>query len=171
MKVLYYGRIGLVMLLLLGASHAIAQTDQQLPLAEQGANTPESYTFSERQTQLIELAGLLGQLHHYHQICKPYDYRKELFRDRMKELVALEEPLANTRQKMVKTFNVGFQTAKKRNDYCGYEAEQNMQRIADEGQDLTRKIAAPFRELEGYDYYAPVEGQVENGVTVYRGGQ
>ena len=135
-------------------------------------DTPEAetFTFAERQQQLAELARILGRMHHYHQICRPYDYRPDLFRDRMKELVALEEPVAVTKQKMIEAFNAGFQSAKATHDYCGYEAEEAMRRVSDEGQALTLKIAKPFREIEGYDYYSGAEGTVENGVNVYRGG-
>lgn len=145
---------------------------QEAPPSEAPSDVAqETFTFAERQGQLEELARLLGQMHHYHQMCRPYDYRPELFRDRMKELVTLEEPLAGTKQKMIEAFNAGFQSAKAQHDFCGYEAQQTMLSISDKGAALTSKIAAPFREIEGYDYYTGAQGTLENGVNVYRGAE
>ena len=106
------------------------------------------YSFAERQQQLIDMAELLGQIHHLHQICQPYDYFPERYRNRMKELVTLEEPVLTTRNDMVAAFNDGFQSTKARFDYCGPEAETEMRSLGADGTELTRQLAGPFRRHE-----------------------
>lgn len=121
-----------------------------------------------RSRDLTELSRVIGAMHHFHMLCHPYDY-PQLYRDRMKELVTLEEPQPSARTAMIEAFNGGFNTAQVTYEFCGYEAETEMRRLADEGGRLTARLAAPFRDVYGYDYG---DGDtVENGVRIYRGGQ
>ncbi|MCI5043432.1 MAG: TIGR02301 family protein [Aquisalinus sp.] len=103
------------------------------------------FSFAERQQQLIDMAQLLGQIHHLHQICQPYDYFPERYRDRMKELVTLEEPITKTKDAMITSFNDGFQYMKAEFDYCNSDAETQMRELGSQGVTLTGKLAMPFR--------------------------
>ncbi len=118
-----------------GELSALGETEEETQL----------YSFAERQQQLIDMAQLLGEIHHLHQICQPYDYFPERYRDRMKELVTLEEPIAATKESMISSFNEGFQSMKARFDYCDSGAEAEMRDLGGQGVILTRKLAAPFR--------------------------
>ncbi len=121
------------------------------------APQPQIYSFVERQAQLIEIASVLGRMHHLHQTCQPGDYLPDRFRDRMKELVTLEEPPQKTKDEMVAGFNQGFQSTKRRHKICDARAMEEMQRSALDGQVISAKLASPFINIEGYDYYKDPE--------------
>ncbi len=132
---------------------------QTAPVTPEGSGetVPEFYSFAERQDQLVEMARLLGRMHHMHITCQPYDYLPDRFRDRMKELVALEEPPEATKSKMVAAFNNGFQSTKAAYQSCSAETETERRRLAKEGTVLTARLASPFNTIEGYDYYSEDE--------------
>ena len=162
---------GIIILSLASAPGVVLAQDsasEDTPAAQAGE--AELFTFAERQTQLVEMARLLGTLHHYHKICRPRHYSPELFRDRMKELITFEDPQNSTRGQMIAAFNQGVERGEARARYCEYEAEMELRRLGTEGLMLSERLARPLRHVEGYDYYPSAgEVRIENGVRVYRG--
>lgn len=133
--------------------------------AKAQATADEMAGFEARQQLLIDLAGTLGALHELRKLCYYYD-RPNLFRDRMKELIALEEPAPATQDKMINAFNSERRKIENRFDFCDAEAEFELQRLAKAGQEQVAALSKPFTPLEDYDYYPGVE--TVDGVTVYR---
>ena len=132
------------------------------PAVSQDASQPEIFTFSQRQEQLVEVSSILGRMHQLHQICQPGDYLPDRFRDRMKELVTIEEPPEKTKADMISAFNNSYQSAKRQHLICDGAAQEAMQQAAIKGRVLSGKLASPFVNIEGYDYYKDPEG-IEEG--------
>ncbi len=130
------------------------------------ATADERAGFQSRQETLVALAETLGALHELRKLCRSYD-RPDLFRDRMKELIALEEPTPPIQSAMVEGFNRSRREIAARYDWCSSDAEQEMRDLAEIGQQQARNLGEPLRAVEGYDYYPGVE--TVEGVTVYRG--
>lgn len=122
--------------------------------------------WQQRDSDLVSLAGILGGLHHYQQLCM-LPGRATHFRDRMKEMVGLENPHDSLKQRMIDSFNAGYRLATDSHRRCDGGAQQEMRGLASEGNLLTNRLGAPFRQVEGYDYET---GTIENGVRVFRGG-
>lgn len=96
-----------------------------------------------RQQNLTKLSGIFGELHHVRRMCEP---RREadIWRNRMKKLVELEEPSATHHVKMVDAFNNGYKTAMRRYDYCDRDAEDFAAARAAEGDVIITQLMAPL---------------------------
>ena len=116
--------------------------------------------YLERQKNLTRLSEIFGELHHIRRTCEP---RREadVWRNRMKRLVSLEEPTAQQRNAMVEAFNKGYAAARKSYIACERNAEDRAAAAALEGEQLVAALTAPLR---------PAETELENGAYVTRGG-
>ncbi len=92
-----------------------------------------------RPDDLTALAEVFGELHHVRRLCEP---RREgdLWRERMKQLVRLEQPTAKLRGRLVSSFNAGFRNAQGRFSKCDRAAEQFTETRAAEGAALAAKL-------------------------------
>ncbi|MGV6800857.1 MAG: TIGR02301 family protein [bacterium] len=129
--------------------------------------------WAKRDNDLIELSRVIGQMHHLHRICHPYDYA-DLYKDRIKQLITLEVPQEKIKKQMIDAYNEGYNRMK--TDYydCDYRAAEEVSRLSQQGEQLANRLAAPFRDVDGYDYgdlLLQDQGSIENGVTIYRGQQ
>ncbi|MEE9329474.1 MAG: TIGR02301 family protein [Parvularculaceae bacterium] len=138
-------------------------------LAQDNARTDASDIYRGRQDHLVLLAETLGELHHLRQLCHR-NSRPDLWRERMKELVTLEEPVAVTRQKMIEGFNHRFKKAEKKWTNCAFDAVEQARSLAREGRAIANLLADPFQQPSGEEFYPGLgEARIENGVKVYRG--
>ncbi len=140
---------------------AFAQTDRM--------DAESAYT--GRQEKLIELASTLGELHHIRQICLGRSNRQnaDLWRERMKELVTLEEPVAVTRQKMIERFNKSFGEAEKNWLACSAEALARQSALGEMGRSLAIALSDPLGQNNADDFTNGLGvPTLENGIRVYR---
>ncbi len=116
--------------------------------------------YRARQENLIELSKILGELHHVRRMCSP---RREadVWRERMKRLVSLEEPADSQKAQMVAAFNDGYRSAQNAFRTCDRGAEDFAAARAEQGEARIHSLTAPLYEALRED---------ETAVTVSRGG-
>lgn len=136
--------------LCLGLSAAIQ------PAAAQGAQA-ETEDYRARIERLVALARIFGEMHHIRRMCEPAR-ESDIWRERMKSLVALEEPSFDVRDKMVAAFNEGYRAATNRFDACTRDAEDIAAARAAEGEQIVAALSAPLSyQQEATVFPAPVE--------------
>ncbi len=113
-----------------------------------------------RQRGLVSLSQIFGELHHIRRTCDP-DREADIWRNRMKRLIDLEEPPFNVRDQMVAAFNDGYVSAQARFPYCDSESESYAAARAYAGEALVSNLTAPL--------YAARRGEDANDVAVFRG--
>ena len=94
----------------------------------------------ERRTDdLIALARILGVSHHLQRLCAPAD--DQVWRARMQELMELEDPAVDVRERMVAAFNAGFEQARRNRRTCDAAARRDASEAAARGATLTARLA------------------------------
>jgi uncharacterized protein (TIGR02301 family) len=116
--------------------------------------------YSARQRSLVSLSGIFGELHHIRRTCDP-DREADAWRNRMKQLIDLEEPAFEAREQMVAAFNDGYVTAQARFPYCDRDAETYAASRAYAGEALVSNLTAAL--------YAAQRGEDAADVAVFRG--
>lgn len=101
--------------------------------------------YVQRAADLESLARIFGELHHIRRSCEP-NREAEVWRNRMRKLVELEQPQQALRDKMVAAFNAGFRAAEQRFPYCDRAARDHAAALAVDGDAVTRRLAAPLYE-------------------------
>lgn len=101
--------------------------------------------FVKRQNNLVSLSGIFGELHHIRRTCVPA-LESTIWRDRMQNLVSLEEPDSETHLKMVTAFNDGFQKSKSLFSQCTKSAQEEGKNLAFRGATLVRDLTQPLEE-------------------------
>lgn len=132
-----------LVLVLLAAAPAAAQED-----------------YAARRAALTGLARIFGELHHIRRMCEPAR-EGDVWRDRMKRLIDLEEPSFDLREEMVGAFNDGYRSAQGRFDYCDRNAEDYAAARAMTGEALVSNLTAPL--------YEAARGEDAEDVSVIRG--
>lgn len=66
--------------------------------------------YAARRAALVGLAEIFGELHHIRRTCEP-SREADVWRDRMKRLIDLEQPAFDLRDEMVDNFNEGYAAA------------------------------------------------------------
>jgi len=117
--------------------------------------------YAARKSALTGLSGIFGELHHIRRMCEPRE-ESDIWRDRMKRLIDLEQPAFDLRDEMVGAFNDGYRAAQSRFDYCDRRAEDYAAARAAAGEALVSGLSAPLFEA--------AFGEDADGVTVFRGG-
>ena len=100
--------------------------------------------YRKRNADLIELATIFGELHHIRRMCEPR-YEADVWRERMKMLIELEQPQFDAREAMVKGFNRGFRGAGSRFRRCSRNARDFAAGRALQGEEITDRLT---RNLE-----------------------
>lgn len=136
----------LVLLVLIAAAPALAQEGD----------------YGARQRGLVSLAQIFGELHHIRRTCDP-DREADIWRNRMKSLIDLEEPSFDVREQMVAAFNDGYVSAQSRFPYCDRGAEDYAAARAYAGEALVSNLTAPL--------FAAERGEDAADVTVFRGNE
>lgn len=136
----------LVLLVLIAAAPALAQEGD----------------YGARQRGLVSLAQIFGELHHIRRTCDP-DREADIWRNRMKRLIDLEEPSFDVREQMVAAFNDGYVSAQSRFPYCDRGAEDFAAARAYAGEALVSNLTAPL--------FAAERGEDAADVMVFRGNE
>ena len=110
-----------------------------LPLAAQNID------YRQRAEDLTALSRIFGELHHIRRMCELRD-EAEVWRDRMRKLIDLEEPQPALRERMVTAFNGGVRGAEKRFPYCDRDARNYAASIAVQGDAVTARLMEPLYE-------------------------
>lgn len=95
---------------------------------------------ADRSDDLTALARVFGELHHVRRICEPRA-ESELWRERMKQMVRLEQPTAKLRQRLVGAFNDGFRSAETIYYECDDAAEDFARARASVGRSIVSTLA------------------------------
>ena len=104
--------------------------------------------YQNRQSDLTNLAGIFGELHHLRRTCEPR-FEADVWRDRMKKLLDLEEPQATDREEMIAAFKNGYRDAHRRYRGCARRARDYAASRASDGDIIVRRLTAQLRQDEG----------------------
>ncbi|MEZ5891841.1 MAG: TIGR02301 family protein [Parvularculaceae bacterium] len=110
-----------------------------------GAAAQDFESYQQRQKDLTSLATLFGELHHLRRTCDPR-YEADVWRERMKKLLELEEPQENEREALVGAFNKGYRAAQSRYPACTRKARDYAASRAVQGDTIVERLAAPLRD-------------------------
>lgn len=116
--------------------------------------------YEARRAALTGLSRIFGELHHIRRLCEP-EREGDIWRDRMKRLIDLEEPSFDLREEMVGSFNDGYSSAQSRFAYCDRDAEDYAAARALTGEALVSSLTEPL--------YAAERGEEDDSVNVVRG--
>lgn len=122
-----------------------------LPFAA-AAQTLETY--QQRRQDLAELSEIFGELHHIRRTCEPR-MEGDVWRDRMKKLIDLEEPQAAEREAMVQGFNDGYRGAQRRFPECDRRARDYAAGRAGEGDAIVVRLTVSLQRAQDGDVAAP----------------
>lgn len=99
--------------------------------------------YEQRGRDLELLAGAFGELHHIRRLCEPRR-EAEIWRDRMRRLVELEQPQPTLRDRMVQAFNSGFHNAESQYPYCDRDARDHAAAVAVSADEAVQRLAQPL---------------------------
>lgn len=123
-----------------------------------GPGAPAQETDESYDDQLLRLAEILGAIHHLRDICG-FD-EGQLWREKMLELLEVEDPPGQFRARMIASFNNGYRGFRRTYLSCTGSAKTAETRFLTEGAqiaaDLTIRLATPDKEEGEED--APAEG-------------
>lgn len=119
------------------------------PLAAPAA-AQEYEQYVERQRDLTLISALFGELHHLRRTCEPRD-EADVWRERMKQLISLEEPEDRVRNQLVTQFNDGYRRAQRSFPSCDRRARDYAAARAAQGEGIVRRLAASLEEHEPYE--------------------
>ncbi len=118
-----------------------------LAAAASTAGAQDLDTYHQRQKDLTALSGLFGELHHIRRTCEPR-FEGDVWRDRMKKLIELEEPQESEREAMVQEFNKGYRSASARFSGCDRRARDYAAGRAAQGDALIARLTETLHEAE-----------------------
>lgn len=118
--------------------------------------------YDARTSALTGLSQIFGELHHIRRMCEP-GREADVWRERMKRLIDLEEPSFDLREAMVGSFNDGYVSAQARFSSCTRNAEDHAASRASSGQALVTALLMPL--------YAAERGADAEGINVTRGNE
>ena len=95
------------------------------------------------QRQMERLAEIMGSLYFLQPLCSA---GSEDWRAQMAELIALDEPDDDRRQRLAGAFNVGYDAYSRFHRACTPGAREAMSRLLVEGEDIAREIHTRFAE-------------------------
>ena len=101
--------------------------------------------YGRRQGDLKALSAVFGELHHLRRMCEP-SRETDLWRERMKQMVSLEQPTAGLRREMVAAFNGGYTAAQQRFDRCSRAARDYAAMRARDGRALSATLSGGLVE-------------------------
>lgn len=106
--------------------------------------------YQQRHADLVALSGIFGDLHAIRRICEPR-FEADIWRERMKKLIALEEPQPAAREEMVASFNKAYARAQRRFSYCDRRARDYAAARAAQGDVAVERLMAPLYEAAEED--------------------
>lgn len=114
-------------------------------LALAGPAGAQGVDYAQRARDLEGLSRIFGELHHIRRMCNPRG-EAEVWRNRMRRLIDLEQPQQALRDNMVAAFNTGFREGERRYAACDRDARDRAAALAADGDAMTRRLAAPLYE-------------------------
>lgn len=101
---------------------------------------------SQADTYPVEaLAGVMGELHYVYFACE--GRQAQLWRETMLELLEKEAPTRGSyRDRLIDSFNDGFQVQQRQGTRCGAEAEMMERRLAERGRALSESLRREYLE-------------------------
>ncbi len=109
------------------------------------AQSQSADEYQQRQNDLVELASVFGEMHHIRRSCAPR-IEGDIWRERMKRLVDLEQPSVEAREEMVQRFNEGYRNAGDHFPVCDRRARDHAAARAVFARRLVDRLSAPLRE-------------------------
>lgn len=89
------------------------------------------------------LASVLGELHYIYFACEGRE--AQLWRETMLEMLEHEAPTRGSyRDRLIASFNEGFQTQQRRRTRCGAEAEMQERSLAARGRSLSEQLRREY---------------------------
>ncbi|MFD2237110.1 TIGR02301 family protein [Aureimonas populi] len=131
--------------LLATALPAHAQAPAEAPVAEEGeaaATSPTRPSGAAFMQPLGRLSSILGSMHFLRRLCEEED--ADLWRDKMNELIAAQNPNEADRRILISRFNGGYRAFESTYRSCTPAANVAIRRYLDEGEQLSRDIAARY---------------------------
>jgi uncharacterized protein (TIGR02301 family) len=95
------------------------------------------------QRQMERLAEIMGSLYYLQPLCKT---GSEDWREQMSELIALDEPNEDRRQRLAGSFNTGYTGFARLHRNCTPASREALSRLMSEAQQLARSIHTRFAE-------------------------
>ena len=117
------------------------------------ASAQDFASYQQRQKDLVAISAVFGVLHHIRRTCEPR-YEGDIWRERMKRLVELEEPQTEAQQEMVASFNKAYRDAQQRYIVCDRRARDHAARRAQQGDVIVARLTAPLYEVMAEDALA-----------------
>lgn len=111
------------------------------------AQAQDYEAYVERQRDLTVISAIFGELHHIRRTCDPR-YEADVWRERMKRLISLEEPDEQFREQLVAQFNDGYRKAQRAFPGCDRRARDYAAARAAQGEDIVRRLTAALKEEE-----------------------
>jgi uncharacterized protein (TIGR02301 family) len=99
--------------------------------------------YVQRAQDLETLSEAFGVLHHVRRLCEPRR-ESEVWRNRMRNLVELEQPQPGLRDRMVEAFNSGFREAEQRFEYCDEDARDYAAAVAANADAVINRLMEPL---------------------------
>ena len=100
---------------------------------------------ASRSDDLVLLSTVFGELHFVRRLCEPVR-EQDYWRERMKQLVALEKPTARERRRLVEGFNKGYNNAQGQFSACTAQAKLFSINRAERGEAIVLRLGgAPSR--------------------------
>lgn len=109
------------------------------------ASAQDLETYQQRQRDLSALAELFGELHHLRRTCDPR-YEADVWRERMKKMIELEEPQDAEREQLVQGFNKGYRNAQRRYPGCDRRARDYAAGRAAQGDAIVTRLTEALRQ-------------------------
>ena len=120
-----------------GVNPPAAKKDANAPNAAKPTDTPPPY-----EGDFSRLAEILGALHYLGPLCG--EKEKERWRGEMQGLLESEQPTTDRRDRLVGSFNRGYQSYEQTYRNCTPAADLVIRRYLDEGARLSRDIATRY---------------------------
>lgn len=108
----------------------------------------QNIDYKQRRADLIAVSGLFGELHHLRRLCEPRR-EGEIWRERMKRIIELEQPTSNLQNDLVRAFNDGYRDAQTRFDRCNRRSKDFAARRAASGEPRLARLMAPLYDEAG----------------------
>jgi uncharacterized protein (TIGR02301 family) len=102
-------------------------------------------SYQQRQRDLAALAELFGEMHHIRRTCEPR-FEADVWRERMKQMIDLEEPQTEEREALVQQFNKGYRGAQARFPVCDRRARDYAAGRAAQGDAVVQRLSEALRE-------------------------
>ena len=125
------------------SAYSVARKLAQMGLLFTLLATPALAIDPPYQRQMERLAEVMGSLYYLQPLCKT---GTEDWRAQMAELIALDEPDEDRRQRLAGAFNTGYQGYARMHVHCTPASREALGRLLFEAQQLARTIHTRFAE-------------------------